>query len=319
MQQKKYFLAKKKINFIVLCCFSFLISSAQIISINPFQLSLSNPEFNPTFIKKNKIKSISAALVVKPDDRPIVDKGLSQYYQFNYSNGLLTYSYFNINEGNNLFDTIPTYFYYDAKNNLKLKRTNEGNFYDSWYFIYDSLGRKIKQTNIKESNVSADPSVFKLGQQTVLSIDSCSFRQLTKTQIKKYYFNDEKKSYKESIENYDKNGKKINEQESFLFSWVRIETTCKYDSSGRVSEYGYNSNASGNLIQITNFHYDKNGNVDDVKKYNNTIETHEIAYLYTDSTHLLNAMIDRNFIEKNIVIVKYSYNYFTPPPTNSFK
>ncbi|MEO6882477.1 MAG: hypothetical protein ABI199_00480 [Bacteroidia bacterium] len=319
MQQKKIFLDYKKNIFLTLCCLSVLISPAQIISENPFQMSLSDPSFNATFIQKNKIKSISAALVIKPDGKPIIDQGLSKYYQFDSINGALIYSYFNLNRGRDLFDTIPTYFYYDAQKRLSIKRSNEGDFYDSWYFVYDSVGQKVKETHFREVNGSIDPNVFKLKEQTVLSFDSCTFQQLTKTQLKKYFFNDEKKSYKQSIVNFDALGKKINERESFLYTWVRTETSCKYDSIGRVSEYDYTSNASGNLNEKTHLHYNKQGNLDDVIKYRNANEIHEIAYLYTDSTGILNSMIDRDFIEKNILIVKFSYDYFVPPATNSFK
>ena len=66
---------------------------AQIIENKPYDISIAEPIFNSTFIKENKIKSITVVLCSKPDNEVIDDKGLVEHFEFDTSGNPNVYYY----------------------------------------------------------------------------------------------------------------------------------------------------------------------------------------------------------------------------------
>ncbi len=310
-------------------CFS------QIIAPSPYEIYTNEPKFNRTFIKQNKIKTISASVVDKPDGEIIRDKGLAQVFAFDM-NGNLTRQYYNeitslekteieipavYKKGRVIkkshtkidyqyqYDTLGTEFFYTSNGYLKMKRVCIGNFYNTTYYEYFGDGLVSRQTLCKETNIAKSGEPFKLGVQTVISEEKFEYETLTPTQIKKRFLNDEGKPYKQGILNFS-NDKPMDESYEFTVGFIRSGVTYKYDSQGRLTEKTMTDNSSGNSVEKIIYEYDANENVTAEKRFKNGTQTDEIVYLYDEAKRLMTSQIDRQIQKASIKIVKYEYEFY---------
>lgn len=313
---------------------------AQIIKYTACDLVIAEPSFNSGYIKNQKIKSIKINLSTKTDNEVIIDKGLTKCFEFDTS-GKISKIYFtevkNIlrkdvipapvpgstkqkkgklktlspeGQSRYSYDTVVTDFYYNDLQQLNIKRTLEKDIYYSWYYEYDDKGNIKKEQKIRETNEGSSTTDFKLGMQTLISLESFEYLVLSDKQIKKKCLNDEDRIYKEGIINYDDKKRKIDENYEFIVSWVRIGNSYKYDDSGRLIEKTYSSNATKDLKEIHVYEYDSKGNILLERKIINDIKTNETSYLYDENKTLLKSHLNRDFVNGTIGIAKYSYSFY---------
>lgn len=321
--------------------FSFLLiyfssnASAQILKItsdNTIQLPI---YFNEDFIKDNKIKSITSDLAVKPDNKPIEDKGLINTTEFDSLGKVCKYLYTRIkakteteqeiravrNKRGKIirpaytkvnveytYDTVVTWFYYNSNNAISIKRTLDDDIYDSRYFDYDSLGNCIKEIHVRET--SSSKSDFKLMSQTILSVENFKYEILSRTQIKKYYLNEEGRTYRTSIINYDTKKNKVEENNEFIVTWLVVKESFKYNSSNKIIEKNYFSNTGGEINEKVEIEYDTNQNIALEKHYKNNVKTNEYSYLYDENNKFIKSQLDRSFTNNTIGIIKFSYTFW---------
>lgn len=312
-------------------CFS------QVILNKPQDIPTTDIVFNPSFIKENKIRSVKVDLSMKPDNKVIDDKGLMQLYEFDtlgrvsrfyytiisgtttreidvpalYRRGRVVRKAYTRTETTYAYDTISTSFYYDSKSRLTIKRTNTGEVYNAVYYTYDIASNDIiKEVRCKESNTSEIKGEFRLGIQTVTSMETFEYEKTSPTQVKKKSLNDEGRVYRQTIINYDSKGNKLDESSEYVVTWMNAGSTWKYDEQGRLIEAAFATNATGDVRQESKYEYDAKGNLVAEKRYKNKEQTNEISYLYDESSKLLKSQVNRDFPQKQIGIVKYSYGYY---------
>lgn len=276
-----------------------------------------------------------ASVVDKPDGEIIRDKGLAQVYAFD-TEGNLTRQYFNeitalekteieipavYKKGKVIkkahtkidyqyqYDTLGTEYFYSSNGYLKMKRVCFGNFYNSTYYEYFGDGLVSRQTLCKETNIAKPGEPFKLGVQTVISEEKFQYENLTTTQIKKIFLNDEGKPYKQGILNFS-GSKPMDESYEFVVGFIRSGVTYKYDTHDRLIEKKMTDNSSGNSVEKITYEYDANGNVTSEKQFKNGTQTDEIVYLYDQNKKLMTSQIDRQLQKASIKIIKYEYTFY---------
>lgn len=311
-------------------------SSAQIIVPKIIGISVSDPPFNHEFIKKNKIKTITASVVDKPDGEIIRDKGLAQVYAFDTSGNLMHHYYNEItalakteteipaayNKHGRVvkksftkvdfqyqYDTLGTEYSYTSTGYVVMKRVCIGDFYNTTYYEYFGDGLVSRQVLCKETNIAKPGEPFKLGVQKILTEEKFLYENLSPTQVKKQFLNDEGKSYKQGIINFQ-NGKPVDEEYQFVVGFIRSGVTYKYDAGSRLVERTTTDNSSGITTEEQTFDYDTNGNVTSEKKFKNGTQSDEVVYLYDESKKLLTSQIDRQTLKASIKIVKYEYTFY---------
>jgi RHS Repeat len=325
---------------LLVCFLSSASCFSQIVDPGPVAVSISEPHFNRTFIRQNKIKIISASVVDKPDGEIIRDKGLAQVYVFD-TTGNLTRHYFNeitslektekeipavYKKGRVIkksyskidiqyqYDTLGTEFFYTSSGYLIMQRVCIGDFYNTTYYEYFGDGLVNRKTLCKETNSAKPGEPFKLGVQTVLSEERFEYENLTSTQIKKRFLNDDGKPYKQGILNFAQ-GKLTDESYEFVAGYIRSGVTYKYDSDGRLTEIISTDNSSGNNTNKISYEYDNAGNVKTEKKFKNGVQTNEIIYLYETLSKdrvlsFLTSQVDRQIQKESIKIIKYEYAFY---------
>ena len=290
--------------------------------------------FNTEYIKSQKIKSITFDIIDKKDFQVAEDKGLLNYYEFN-SNGLLTRFYYTsvikviqkeyytspvyrhrkkISNGSSytkneyVYDTVSTTYFYTPLNYLKLKRYNDGVFYESYYYEYSPEGKVEKEKRCKETNVSENKSEFKLGSQLIISEESFKYINTGKNQNKKICENDEGRSYKEIIYTLNDANQPISINEQYTVAWITQNSAFTYNAKGQLTKAVYKSNSSGDMEQLRTYEYDANDCLLTEKQYKNGVLLKEISYV-TDANKKVNSYIVRDANNKSMRIVKLLYQY----------
>ena len=296
-----------------LLCFS-ISSFAQILDINK-PLFSDEPFFNSRFIRLNKIKSIKGSRSSKKVKDIIRTKGLDFYYEFNTS-GNLVMQISTFHDTRLRKDTNVINYYYDNNNNLKLIRKNDTYGYYSHEYSYDKSGGINKQTYCREENLCDAKNYFQLGNRYVIMSDSFSYQQLSEKQIKKTFYNNYKKPYKEQIDYYNELGYLTEEYTKFLIGNKKHKTTYQYDEKGRVIEIITNADLNTADIKTEKFFYDELGNILEIKIYEN--DTYKISkqFLYDKKTFLLTAQLIQEVETEFIKIIQYQYTFYSGESTN---
>jgi hypothetical protein len=326
-----------KRNSLFLCLFIFFDCTAQLINPKPVDIPLGPINFNAEYIKANKVKSIVLDIVDKPDGSVIIDKDATQGYEFDAMGRLTRYYYTILRKTTSvetvipaikkkgkvireesvttttqfLNDTIFANVFYDANSRVILKRVRTGDFYIAFYYEYDEKQQLKKEIHFKETNINENKKEFTLGVQTQLSSETFQYTALTPTQIKKTCLNDEGREYKKAIINYDPRGNKISESYEFIVSWMRLESSYKYDSNNRLIDRVIRTNDNGEQKAHSIFTYnDKNLLLSEQKFKEGEVLLNEISYLYDASNTLIKSQINRDFKNASIGITKYSYTFY---------
>jgi hypothetical protein len=308
----------------------------QIIDTHPVEISAGPCNFNASVIQKNRIRKIDVVMVDKPDGAVIIDKGAGQGYEFDTMGRISRYYYTVLSTTQKeeidvpaikrkgrivrpattktvtkyINDTVFANVYYDAKSRIISKRVRTGDYYDAYYYEYNDSGQIKKEMHFKETNISENKQVFKLGVQSILSTETFEYIALTPTQIKKRCMNDEGREYKKVIINYDSKGNKISENYEFIVSWMRQERVYQYDAGRRLIERSYSGNESGEIKEYTAYQYDAKGVLLEEKKFRNDVLTHEVSYLYDETKTIVKSQVSRDHKNASIGIVKYAYSYY---------
>lgn len=309
-------------------------SFSQLINNFPPDISLADIQFSKQFIKGNKIKTIRANVSTKMDGDTIVDRHVVRVYDFDSTGNIKrwystriksteekeTASYYYGRHKQKIsyremefvytYDTTFTHFFYNKSEELIGKRFRNGDFYDAWYYDYDSLWNVTKETHCRETNANFNPCEFILGVQTILSQEKFTYTLQTPTQVKKKCFNDENKVYKETIMNIDDRGVKLEEHTSFIVGWVRMSNTFKYDDSLNLLERKMMVSDLEDKSEKWAYSYDEKGNTLIEKYFKNDVEKNQTDYLYDEQKKFLRSKLTRHPVEKLITIVKFSYEYY---------
>jgi hypothetical protein len=326
---KKYFLT-------FLGLLNSCIGFSQLILNKPMDVAVGPVHFNPDIIKKNKIRSIAITIVDKPDGTVIIDKGESKGYEFDDAGYVTRYYYTVLNKiqteevevpaikkrgkivrpaGKRLVtkyinDTIFVNVFYDDQKRLVGKRVRAGDYYDAYYYEYNEQNQIRKELHCKETNISENKKEFKMGVQTLLSVETFEYLQLTATQIKKRCLNDEGREYKKAIINYDSKGNKLSENYEFMVSWMRQEKAWQYDDNGKLVKQSIVSNEGGDVNEYSIYEYVKNGVLLTEHKFKNNQLTEEINYMYDEGNVLIKSEVNRDHKNASIDIVKYAYTFY---------
>lgn len=275
-------------------------------------------------------------MVDKPDGEIIRDKGLAQVYAFDTAGNLMRNYYNEItalektetdvpavyNKRGRVvrksytkvdfqyqYDTLGTDYFYTTTGHVVMKRVCIGDFYHTTYYEYYGDGLVSRQILCKETNSAKPGEPFKLGVQTILSDEKFEYEELSPTQVKKKFLNDEGKVYKQGILNFA--DRRIQEElYQFVVGFIRTTVKYRYDAAGRLLEKSIIDNSSGHSEERTVYEFDDKGNLTAEKKFKNGVMTNEIIYLYDADKKLVTSMADRQIQKSSIRIVKFEYSYY---------
>lgn len=302
---------------------------------NPADYYSFEPVFKQSYIVSHHIKAIKASLVYKRDNQQIEDKGLSKSWEYD-STGLLRRYYatsvrgFTTREiihpsqrrGRRIspaytsqeqifnYDTSFVYFHYNSQKQIIIRRARDGDYYNSVYYEYDAAGNIKRQSVFRETNANGNSSVFRLGVQTLLSAEEFRYEKNNPHQLRRRHFNDEGKEYRQTVYNFDTQGRLQEESSSFTVSWMRASLKLVYDINGRLTKKVYTSNENGEETSSSDYTYTAGNLVDVERRYKGEVLNFELNYIYDRQNSMLLSHFVREHLNKAILIARYEYDYF---------
>ena len=273
-------------------------SQALLVSANPLKEKLytSEAHFNEKYIAANKIKAIEASISVKYDLQQIRETGRSNYFSFNtlgkISNHYEVY-------GN---DTIATYYEYNTKNQLIVKRTNDRQGFYSHNYEYNNSDKLIRYYYSRDENEFADKHRFKLSNRNIILSENYEYGISSKNQVTRTIINDIGKPYKEETFNYDQFGNLAEYIYRYIITGNQVATAYSYDFYSRIVEIVKPE-------ETILFEYDSIGNLTAEKVYKNNSLYQTKEFLYNNAM-LLTAQLIKNEETKAITIIKFTYIYY---------
>ena len=265
------------------------------------------PFFNPTFIKQNKVKSITGSISSKKVRDIIRTKGLDYYYEFNDDGTLKMQLSSHLSSG--IKDSTTVNYSYNPKGLLSTKRKNDSYGYFSYNYKYDESNNIVLQTYCRDENKLNSKKAFELKKQYIISTDSFSYKKYD-NQTKKLYYNGYKKVFKEQTNYYNQYGYLTEEYTKFIIGNNKTKLTYEYDEQGRLAKKHTFTNIANDSKTSELYTYDKIGNVLDIKTYHNDKHITTKQFLYDSKTMLLTAQIIQDIASEFLRIIQYRYEFF---------
>ena len=328
-----------RILFIVLItAFNLTIEAQQQLIVGLSENGTFSVELNSAFIKTHKMKSVTKHVSNKPDNEVIIDKGQVEYFEFN-SNGNLVYSFSTFikasedkdkeiassprsaqtkhvpyykKEYSYLYDTLFTYYAYDTQNRLIIKRVSliGKEVFKCYYYEYDTENRVKKETIVREVNAAENLMEYKVGMQTVLSMESYTYTKVSPTKFVKHFFNDEGKIYKEGEVELSTRGAVLQESFNYVVTWIKEFNTYKYNSKNLIIEKNMISNDGFASHETYDYDPDAVELFNGLHIYKDGIKLKDISYIFNKEKGILESEVCRDHKKASIGITKYEYEYY---------
>ncbi|MBN4062465.1 hypothetical protein JYU20_04630, partial [Bacteroidales bacterium AH-315-I05] len=142
--------------FLLIVSFPFSLT-AQILRVSADEIKhhlySSDAYFNKKFADINKLKTVTGKFSIKKELQPIKETGRSYIYDFD-ERGQMVKQLETFYKKGHVLDTSITYFYYDEKGNISLKRTNDPQGFFSYTYEYDSNDRMLYYSYNRDENAN---------------------------------------------------------------------------------------------------------------------------------------------------------------------
>ena len=262
--------------------------------------------FSQQFLWMNKIKSITGVVSVKRPGKPIEQRPDISVYRFNEV-GLMT-RMDKVTSVKNLIDSLTIKFKRNDIGSLELREESGTRGYYSTGFVYDDQGRLIRVEYGTAENVSTVKNKLEPGRTIALNAESVIWNEQENGVVRKSVYNNYGLHYSNWTITKNPKGFVESEVEELIMSGRTKTKTYTYNEHGWISKIESADNMSSGKKAQT-FIYDSIGNVQKVEYFDGKNMTREIEVLYS-STMLVEAFLDHNLSTGDIVITKFSFEFY---------
>lgn len=296
------------IRFSLLLLFAGLITSghAQIIDNRLGKVFQEEMYFNQQFVWQNKIKSITGIKSIKRPNRPIEARPDLIAFRFNEV-GQLT-SMDKISSVLHIVDSLSITYKRNNLGDLEFVTETGNKGYFTTQYHYDSQGRIDRMNYNKTENLSQEKGKLEPGQTILVNNETYEWQETEQGVLKKKNFNNYGLHYSNWTMVKNELGYIQSETEELIMSGRTTTKTYTYNEKGWVSETTISDNQN-NKTKTEKYTYDELGNLKKVQYYNDKELVREIEILYK-SNLLLEAFLDHDMITDEVIITKFSFEYY---------
>ena len=281
---------------------------AQILDNSKCSVFSDDPFFNTAFIRNNKIKKIIGETNSKAKNFEMKTSGTGYVYEFD-TLGRIIAKLETFILPNGAKDTSMVFYEYDERNNLVLKRKNDGYGFFSFRYTYDEENRMTSMVYCREENASGKVDEFVPGKSYIISKESYAYDRID-VGLRKKAYNNYDKLYQETIYNENELGYIVSEDTRLLVSNNRAVVEYVYDNKGRpIAKFDHRSVLRASEL-AWNYEYDEVGNVLKEEYYRNEEFTTRKEAVYFPESMLLKALIKFDISTEFMHIVRYSYEFY---------
>lgn len=262
--------------------------------------------FSQQFLWMNKIKTITGVVSVKSPNRPIEQRPDISVYRFNEV-GLMT-RLDRVSSVRNLIDSLTIRFKRNDLGSIELREETGTRGYVSTGFVYDDHGRLIRIEYGTAENVATTKNKLEPGKTITLNAESVIWTEQDNGILRKSVYNNYGLHYSNWTITKNPKGFVESEVEELIMSGRTKTKTYSYNEHGWISKIEWSDNMSSGRKAQT-FIYDSLGNMQKVEYFDGKSMTREIEVLYSP-TMLVEAFLDHNLENGDIIITKFSYEYY---------
>ncbi len=262
--------------------------------------------FNQEFIWQNKIRTITGVTSIKRPNRPIEQRPDMFVFRFNEV-GLLR-EMDKVTSVLHLVDSLRVQFKRNDLGEVELRQETGTKGYSTKAFNYDDQGR-IKRIDFgKSENLSTQRGLLESGRTILVNSESYEYFDAGEHTSRRKAFNNYGLFYAEKTIIRDPLGYIVSENEELVMSGRTVSKTYIYNDRGWIGTIRTTDSQSGEEKRDV-FYYDDLGNLLKVEYYLGPKLLREIEVLYTE-TMLLEALLDHDLQSRDIVITKFTYEFY---------
>lgn len=262
--------------------------------------------FNQQFLWLNKIRTITGQVSIKRPNRPIEQRPDISVYRFNEV-GLMT-RMDRVSSIKNLVDSLTILVKRNDLGGIALREETGTRGYFSTGFVYDDRGKIIRVEYGTAENISTEKSKLEPGRTITINAESIIWNEQDNGILRKSVYNNYGLHYANWTIVKNSKGFVESETEELIMSGRNKTKTYSYNEHGWISKIESSDNMSSGKKAQT-FRYDDLGNVVKVEYYDGKQMNREIEVLYTP-TMLVEAFLDHDVETGDIVITKFTYEYY---------
>lgn len=288
----------------IACLMACSVLNAQMLLVDATAERPTSLTFNPDFIARNGVKSVTGQDWTKRDGRPMVAR--NRYYLYRFGDrGLLGYSNNSFGKPGSGVDTASVLYANGSDGRLLEELHNDPN---GWYSIrreYDIGGKPVRATHVRIENLSSDRYRLEPGATTIVSDETFEYTAINDTSWRKTFMNDRGRPYQEEVYKYDRLGYLRAVEGRNLITQRMGRTTFAYDANGRLGERVDVSDLGAPHPETWRWTYDRAGNPLSRDFLRDGTPVRHSEYVYAEGTLFLKAVITRDLETGLIEMVRY--------------
>jgi hypothetical protein len=262
--------------------------------------------FNQQFLWTNKVKSITGVVSIKRTGRPIEQRPDMIVYRFNEV-GLL-HKLDKVSSVMTFVDSLTIEYQRGELGEVQVKKENGTKGYYTTQFNYDKEGHLVRLDFGKAENVATEKTKLAPGQVVNVNSETYQWQEAGKNVWKRNNYNNYGLQYSNLTITRNDLGYLVSEVEELIMSGRTTTRTYTYNDRGWISKIETSDNLK-NPLKAESFIYDQLGNLVKVEYRESAKLIREVEILYTP-TMLIEAFLDHDIQSNNIIITKFSYEYY---------
>lgn len=262
-------------------------------------------QFNPLFIQRNNIASITGQRMVKRDGEPMREQKERYLYRFNPS-GLPVYANHSYGKPGTGTDTASTIYTYDTAGRVRRRLRNDLNGHFAYDVELDDQGRPIRETYTRIENLGTDRYQLIPGQVTEISDEHFRYEMVNDTVTRKLFTNNHGLPFREQVTTTDKLGYVRRIEDRYLISNRRSRVSFNYDEKGRLVERVDQPDLDKAHTTKRTWGYDAAGNVIEGMLWHDDRAMEREEYLYDANTMWLTARLTKDLTVGVIHVVRFT-------------
>jgi hypothetical protein len=281
---------------------------AQMVQVLPGTDDPAELRFNPGFIARNRIASVSGERSVKRDNKPMQLQSERHHYRFD-DQGRTIYANHSYGMPGSGRDTTSTSVTFDVEGRERERLRNDlaGHFLLS--IERDEEGRPLRQTYSRVANLNSDRYQLQPGAVTGISDEHYRHEQVNDSTTRQLYLNELGLAYREQLRFTDARGYLRRIEDRYLVSNRSSRITFAYDENGRLAERTEQPDIASTRTTRRTWTYDRAGNVLSGQLWHDGVQVQQEEYLYEEATMFLKARLTRDLQSGIIHVVRYSTSY----------
>lgn len=260
--------------------------------------------FNPLFIQRNNIATITGQRMIKRDGQPMREQHERYLYRFNPS-GHPLYTNNTYGRPGSGTDTASTTYTYDTAGRVKRRLRNDLTGYFAYDVELDGQGRAVRETYTRIENLGSDRYELVPGKVTEISDEHFRYEVVNDSTTKKLFTNNHGLPFREQLFLKNKLGYLTRIEDRYLISNRRSRITFRYDEKGRLMERVEQPDLDRPRTTKRTWNYDAAGNVIDGQLWHDDRAVERDEYLYDSNTMELTARLTKDLASGVIHVVRF--------------